>query len=256
MSQSIQVNGQTISYPETGDPNWGDNATNFAIQTSSAFGKLGLDSGTSVDIPQTLDVTGNTTLDANLSVAGTILAANGTNTSPGIAFSGDTNTGFYRISADKIGIATNGTRVGEIGTNYGGFINNICNFVNVIGTTDYSGTSGTIADITTVYTPKFSNSLLLIQTEIAWISQSSSTIPGLGFTIFINNVSQRNFFYYTNVGGYIVNNTIQTFPLTLSSSSSITIRTDWLPVSGSPTITIYGSSSNYNHYLRIWEIMK
>lgn len=71
MSQTIDVNGQSINYPETGDTNWGDEATDFAVQTSAAFGKLGLASGTSVDIAQTLDVTGNTTLDANLSVAGT-----------------------------------------------------------------------------------------------------------------------------------------------------------------------------------------
>ena len=68
----IDVNGQTIDYPDTGDTNWGDNATNFAIQTSAALGKIGLSSGTSVDIPGTLDVTGNTTLDANLSVAGIV----------------------------------------------------------------------------------------------------------------------------------------------------------------------------------------
>ena len=47
---NIDVNGQTIDYPDIGDPNWGDNATNFAIQTSAALGKIGLSSGTSVDI--------------------------------------------------------------------------------------------------------------------------------------------------------------------------------------------------------------
>ena len=121
MSQSIQVNGQTISYPETGDSNWGDNATNFAIQTSSAFGKLGLDSGTSVDIPQTLDVTGNTTLDANLSVAGTtnltgnvtvggVIYADDSTTAntPVISFTGDTNTGIGRSAADTLDLITNG----------------------------------------------------------------------------------------------------------------------------------------------------
>ena len=70
MSQSIQVNGQTINYPQTGDTNWGDEATDFAVQTSSALAKVGLSTGTTVDLPGTLDVTGNTTLDANLSVGG------------------------------------------------------------------------------------------------------------------------------------------------------------------------------------------
>lgn len=70
MAEEVRVNGKIINYPETGDTNWGDEATDFAVQTSAAFGKLGLASGTSVDIAQTLDVTGNTTLDANLSVGG------------------------------------------------------------------------------------------------------------------------------------------------------------------------------------------
>jgi hypothetical protein len=71
MSQTINVNGESINYPETGDTNWGDEATQFAIQTSAALGKIGLASGTSVDIAQTLDVTGATTLDSTLTVAGT-----------------------------------------------------------------------------------------------------------------------------------------------------------------------------------------
>ena len=71
MSQTINVNGESINYPETGDTNWGDEATQFAIQTSAALGKIGLASGTSVDIAQTLDVTGATTLDSTLTVGGT-----------------------------------------------------------------------------------------------------------------------------------------------------------------------------------------
>lgn len=192
---------------------------------------------------------------SNLYVDKTILA-DGSAADPALKFANDANSGLYRISEDKIGIATGGSRVGEIGTGYGGFLNNICNFVNVTGTTDYTGTNGTIADITTSYTPKFSNSLLLIQSEVMWNSSASATIPGLGIGTYINGVLQRWYYYYTDRSGNIVNNTIQTLPLTLSSASAITIRTDWQQASGSPTITIYGSSSNYNHYLRIWEIMK
>lgn len=192
---------------------------------------------------------------SNLYVDKTILA-DGSAADPAIKFANDANSGLYRIAEDKIGITTNGTRVGEIGVGYGGFLNNICNFVNVIGTTDYTGSSGTIADITTVYTPKFSNSLLLIQSEIGWMSQASSTIPGIGFLIYINGVYQRAFYNYTDRSGYIEGSTIQTFPLTLSSASAITIRTDWSGASGTPTITIFGSSGGKNHYLRIWEIMR
>lgn len=90
---NIDVNGQIIDYPDTGDTNWGDNATNFAIQTSSALGKLGLDTGTSVDIPQTLDVTGNTTLDANLSVAGTTSLTGDVTLTNNLTVNGNTSLG-------------------------------------------------------------------------------------------------------------------------------------------------------------------
>lgn len=70
MSVQVDVNGTSINYPQTGDTGWGDEATQFAIQTSGAFSKLGLDTGTTVDIPGTLDVTQATTLDSTLDVDG------------------------------------------------------------------------------------------------------------------------------------------------------------------------------------------
>jgi hypothetical protein len=84
---TINVNGESISYPQTGDTNWSDEATDFAVQTASAFGKLGLASGTTVDLPGTLDVTGATTLDSTLTVAGTT-TLNGT-----ANLNGNTNLG-------------------------------------------------------------------------------------------------------------------------------------------------------------------
>ena len=68
---TINVNGVSVDYPDVGDVDWGTNATNFAVQTSAALGKIGLSNGTSVDITSTLDVTGATTLDSTLTVAGT-----------------------------------------------------------------------------------------------------------------------------------------------------------------------------------------
>ena len=40
---------------------------------------------------------------------GTMLMEDGTAAAPGLAFASDLNTGFYRIGADQLGIATNGT---------------------------------------------------------------------------------------------------------------------------------------------------
>ena len=79
MAITIVVNGESISYPQTGDTGWGGQATEFAEQTASAFGALGLSSGTTVDIPGTLDVTGATTLDSTLTVAGTTTLNGNTN---------------------------------------------------------------------------------------------------------------------------------------------------------------------------------
>jgi hypothetical protein len=206
MAITIFVNGVAISYPQTGDPEWGDDATDFAIQTAAAFLKLGLSTGTSVDIPSTLDVTGATKLDStlevdgatqldgSLTVAGTttlngtanlngnidvvgnsaitgvLLNADGSATSPSITFTNDTNTGLYRISADKIGIATNGQRVGEIGNGYGGFTGNVIqakhslnsyqNTNTLIAYTDINSSLGNIWEVS--ITPKYSNSKIII----------------------------------------------------------------------------------------------
>ena len=89
----INVNGESINYPQTGDTNWSDEATDFAVQTASAFGKIGLASGTTVDLPGTLDVTGATTLDSTLTVAGTA-TLNSTLTVAGTTtLNGNTNLG-------------------------------------------------------------------------------------------------------------------------------------------------------------------
>jgi hypothetical protein len=96
MSVTVNVNGVAISYPQTGDSEWGDEATDFAIQTGSAFGKLGLSTGTSVDITSTLDVTGATTLDSTLTVAGTT-TLNGT-----ANLNGNTNLG--NATSDTIAV--------------------------------------------------------------------------------------------------------------------------------------------------------
>ncbi|NDB61037.1 hypothetical protein EB001_21735, partial [bacterium] len=93
MSYPINVNGESINYPQTGDTNWSDEATDFAVQTASAFGKIGLASGTTVDLPGTLDVTGSTTLDSTLTVAGTT-TLNSTLTVAGTTtLNGNTNLG-------------------------------------------------------------------------------------------------------------------------------------------------------------------
>lgn len=93
MAITVNVNGIPIIYPQIGDIGWGDEGSDFAVQTSAALGKLGLASGTSVDIAQTLDVTGNTTLDANLSVGGDASVTGNTTLTGNITVNGNSNLG-------------------------------------------------------------------------------------------------------------------------------------------------------------------
>ena len=112
MSVTVNVNGVAISYPQTGDSEWGDEATDFAIQTGSALGKIGLSTGTSVDITSTLDVTGATTLDSTLTVAGTTTLNGNTNlgnaNSDTIAVTGilnvDSGTLYVNPTDNRVGI--------------------------------------------------------------------------------------------------------------------------------------------------------
>jgi hypothetical protein len=145
----VNVNGVPIQYPETGDIEWGDEATEFAIQTAAAFFKLGLSTGTSVDITSTLDVTGATTLDSTLTVASTT-TLNGNTT-----ITGDVITSIVKASGSGgLTIDSNGgTDVALFGAGGGS------------GTTLYGGLNGTTAtfsgviyadDDTTANTPVIS----------------------------------------------------------------------------------------------------
>jgi hypothetical protein len=107
----ISVNGTLVDYPNVGDVDWGNDATNFAILTSAALGKLGLASGTSVDIGQTLDVNGNTTLDANLSVGGNASVTGNTTLTGNLSVNGNsTLTGNLSVNGNSnLGNGTAGT---------------------------------------------------------------------------------------------------------------------------------------------------
>ncbi len=170
MAITIDVNGTPISYPQAGDPNWADDATNFAIQTSSAFGQLGLDTGTTVDIPGTLDVTGNTTLDANLSVTGNAtitgnLTANG-NSNLGNA-SGDTIavTGILNVDSGVLYVDPTNNRVGINDTTPSQALD-VTGNVAITGNETVGGTLGVTGDVA-INTNKFNITATSGNTTIA-----------------------------------------------------------------------------------------
>ena len=170
MAITIDVNGQTINYPEIGDTNWADEATDFAVQTASAFGKLGLDIGITVDIPGTLDVTGNTTLDANLSVTGNAtitgnLTANG-NSNLGNA-SGDTIavTGILNVDSGVLYVNPTSNQVGINKTNPSQALD-VTGNVAITGNETVGGTLGVTGDVA-INTNKFNITATSGNTTIA-----------------------------------------------------------------------------------------
>lgn len=393
----ISVNGELIDYPDVGDVNWGTDATDFAIETSAAFGKLGLASGTSVDVAQTLDVTGNTTLDANLSVGGdasvtgnTTLIGNlsvngnatlgngtsdttaitgilnvdsgvlyvdpstnkvgindttpsealdvtgnvavsgsitgtdltvdtnliktdstnnrvginttsptvaldvtgnikassqiqipdGTVSVPGISPSTETSSGLYKIATNKLGIAINGSRVGEIGVGYGGFTGNVIQVAYAELTTSTVTSSVSIpvdntipqntegAEILTCsITPKYANSILYVESN-SYIGESANNVDNIVQALFrdstadaisvsFNNASPPSSSSFT--GGLSFN---PTYMLAKESANSTNATTFKLRAGGggSPTtLRVNGTSSQYFNgklitYIRIIEV--
>jgi len=84
-----------------------DGAARQLIQTDAAG--TGVEWTNSIDLPGTLDVTGASTLDSTLSVAGVATFAAGSAGSPSLTFTGDANTGVYTPGADQVSVATGGT---------------------------------------------------------------------------------------------------------------------------------------------------
>ncbi len=119
------------------------------------------------------------------------LLNDGTAAAPSLAFNSDPDTGFYRIGANTIGIATNGVRIGEIGTSHGGFTGNVIQVVNSNYSTTGNTSSlipvdGTIpqntegAEIATLtITPKYNNSKLLISASFLVTNSSANVFDTL-----------------------------------------------------------------------------
>jgi hypothetical protein len=85
----------------------------FGSDTDSGLYRIGANNiGLALNGAKVLDIS-----TAGLAVTGTLGGAFGDGSvgAPSIGFSGDTNTGLYRIGADNIGVATGGAKVLDIG---------------------------------------------------------------------------------------------------------------------------------------------
>lgn len=107
-----------------------------------------------------------------------ISIGNGSLIDPAIKFSNDIDTGIYRIDENKIGIATNGNRVGEIGPGYGGFTGNIIQIQSTTKSDTFTTvTANTFLDVPNLFvtiTPRYITSRILVMMSISYICDSGA----------------------------------------------------------------------------------
>jgi hypothetical protein len=99
-----------------------------------------------------------------------ILTGDGTVSAPSNSFISEVGSGLYRIATNKLGIAINGARVGEVGVGYGGFTGNIIQVLQASIDTQLTS-SGTnswndITGLSVSITPKYINSKILIKFKL------------------------------------------------------------------------------------------
>jgi hypothetical protein len=103
---------------------------------------------------------------------GTNFSTTGSATTPTISIGNQTNKGFYDLGADTLGIAIGGSKVGEIGSGYGGFTGNVIQVKSVVLTsaaTFNSVNTNNFVDIVGLSVsiiPKYSTSKILIMSYI------------------------------------------------------------------------------------------
>jgi hypothetical protein len=121
----------------------------------------------------------------------------GSVSNPSMKFTNDGDTGLYRIGSNTIGIASNGSKVGEIGNGYGGFTGNIIQVAYAELTT--SGVTGSAVSIpvdntipqntegaeilTCSITPKYINSILYIE-SFSHLAENTNTADSIVAALF------------------------------------------------------------------------
>lgn len=198
-----------------------------------------------------------------------ISIGNGSLIDPAIKFTEDTDTGIYRIDANKIGITTNGNRVGEIGNGYGGFTGNVIQVVtnNSLG---YLNTSLTtfveFTSLNTIIIPKYNNSKILVTftttiyngggqgSECACYYGIRKNSLGINTDIFIqfHPIDQRS---YYQPGQVVYPATIQ-FLDTISSLNEIIYKPIIRRDSGFSSVAFGYATNLSRHNLSLMEIQQ
>lgn len=95
MSVPLTVNGVTYQYPNIGNENWGQDATNWAVGITQLVN--------SID-----------TLITNTISSGVFEIANGAAATPSIRFQNSLTTGIFRAAADTLAFSASGVLAGQI----------------------------------------------------------------------------------------------------------------------------------------------
>lgn len=155
-----------------------DGAARQLLQTDAAG--TGVEWASNIDIPGTLDVTGNATFDS------LALYPLGTVGAPSITFTGDPNTGIYSPGADQVSIAAGGVQ--KLNVQASGVSG--C----VTSSTEVASTSGTAIDFTGI--PSWVKRITVLFNGVS-TSGSSSVIIQVGTTSgFVTSTT------YTSYSGY------------------------------------------------------
>ncbi len=97
----------------------------------------------------------------------------GSVSNPSMKFTNDGDTGLYRIGSNTIGIASNGSKVGEIGNGYGGFTGNVLQVQSTtksdVFTTTTTNTFLDVPNLFVTITPRYNTSKILVMMSISYI---------------------------------------------------------------------------------------
>lgn len=130
--------------------------------------------------------------DGSVPMTGAFLATSGTNAAPGISFNGDTNTGIYRPSADKLGFATNGAQRLVIDSS---------GYISAGGGTQNVSPIGVLTSDTTTYSPTGASFPVPVSQASNYIGNSSLTdgVAALDYYHVINSSFDAQYGYIGTV---------------------------------------------------------
>jgi hypothetical protein len=241
------------------------------IKTDSTNNRVGINT-TSPTVA--LDVTGNIKASSQIQIP------DGTVSVPGISPSTETSSGLYKIATNKLGIAINGSRVGEVGVGYGGFTGNVIQVAYAELTTSTVTSSVSIPVDNTIpqntegveiltcsITPKYANSILYIESN-SYIGESANNVDNIVQALFRDSTADAISVSFNNAsppgsssfgGGLSFNPTYMLARETANSTSSTTFKLR-AGGGGSPTtLRVNGTSSQFFNgklitYIRIIEV--